>query len=92
MPVSFQFTDKTTKEIKLLADIDAEVCATFGRPVHPTRFSPEYDILTDIGIDCCFNGAFSDSRFREIVQKLDADIAEKVLFFLNGKYEFRAWR
>lgn len=92
MPISFQFKDRLTGERMSLSIIDEEICKLFEKESHPTFFSAEYEIITDIGIACCFNGPFSFKRFQEITQSLETEIAHKILHFLDGKYLFDCWR
>jgi len=92
MPVSFEFVDKLTGQNMLLTDIDTEICHMFDRECDPVHFSPEYDLITDIGISCCYQGPFSIIQFHKITENLTDEYRYNILHFLDGKYFFRAWR
>jgi len=92
MPVSFHFIDKVTGDVKRLVEIDEEICAMFRLVSDPVNFSMEYEMITNIGISCCFRGPFCLRTFHEMTASFDSDRCAKMLYFLDGRYKFEAWR
>ena len=92
MPVSYQFIDRLTGQNVDLERIDNEICAKFGRAASSNQYSFEFDSITMIGIGCYQNGYFDINAFNDITKDSDTDTRDKMLYFLDGRYQFQCWR
>ena len=98
MPVSYAFEDKTTGEVRTLAEVDDEMILFMGEEIDPASEHYRYQhFIASGGIGALMQGGFevTESVLEEHLKRipdLDLKVAELCREFLIRRYRFTAWR
>ena len=101
MPISFQFEDKQGNPIPL-AKLDHLICELTGTREELERFSPDYDMITWMGIGTLLSQGGSEmtrEKFNAHMARRKAEGAPYsdndwalMELFLCDEFKFKAWR
>jgi len=91
MPLSYKFVSAATGRTALLEDIDALICADFGKPCSDTDFSHEFMFISGVGDMAYVSGKWDQAAFDTIMKTYDTKTRDINLKYLNGEYLYSCW-
>jgi hypothetical protein len=91
MPLSYKFVSAATGLTVLLEDIDALICADFGKPCSDTDFSQEFTFISNVGDTAYASGQWDQAVFDTLMKPCDAKTRDITLKYLNGEYRYSCW-
>lgn len=92
MPLSYTFVDADGRPV-LLEEIDAMICADFGKECSDAVFSIEFTIISNIGDRAYASGEWDQAVFDDATRPCDGagryrEIGQK---YLHGAYRYSCW-
>lgn len=97
MAVNFSLTDKTTKSVVKLLDVDKEICALFDIPVHDKDWGGEHGVRNwydTIGFQLASGKTYDEIRLHYVKSDLWIDELPwllKCINYLEQRYVPNSW-
>lgn len=91
MPLSYQFTKRSTGEKVSLDDIDKKVCSDFGRQYSETNYCLEFNLISVVGDAAWGSGKWDHEKFDRAMGSNDDSVKALFKKYLKGEYTYDCW-